>query len=132
MNKILKKYILFLAVIIVSSLSVQNVNAQETIAIFQADTTKMIPDYLRVITISNPTENAITIKLSPDKKRWTNIAYKNLETKMFAISKVDSILYCKIETAGNKKSKRILYKRKKYIMFWDERFKKWDIKEKKQ
>lgn len=104
-------------------------NAQDTVFIDTEDTTKMIPDYLNVIVIANPTENVIAVQLSTDKKRWTPVEFKSLETKLFSIGSTDTICFIIIKSAGGKSSKRLLYKNHKYKLFWQKEFNKWDIDE---
>ena len=128
-NNRIPKSILFLILILTGFFSAQNISAQEYTEIYPADTTRMLPDYLNAIVISNPTQNELSVQLSIDKKRWTNAKIGTIETNLFAISKTTDKCFCIIKTSGEKQSKRILYKKHKYKIFWDEKFKKWDIKE---
>lgn len=129
-NKKNKFIVIFSFFIILFASTLQEIKAQDYTEIYTADTTKMLPDYINAIIISNPTQSSLTIQLSSDKIKWTNVIFNENETKFFAISRTSKNCYCILSTTGSKKSKRILYKRKKYILFWDNRFQKWDIKEK--
>jgi hypothetical protein len=107
----------------------------DTVRFYTAnDSVRAVPNLLDLVTISNNTSAAVSIKLSIDKTNWQIITFKGVETKLLDLYKAPEA-YAILTTAGTKESpaektaKYRLYKQKKYSFYWNTTDLKWDLKQ---
>lgn len=125
-------YIFAITALIIVTGFMQPVHAQgkeNYTVIYPQDTSRMIPDYMNAIALANPSETSLKVELSTDRKKWNTVEVPDQNTKLLAVSSATKKCYCIISTGNGKTSKRILYKNRKYKIYWNHQKGKWDIRQ---